>query len=172
MIYTVHCDYKDTVSEKDWNEFYSLNKLPCLISTTGFKTSQRFKSLKSATPRYLAVHTIENIGVIMSKEYLKNGGGTFSHWQKNILNWHRNVYNCQTFAPEVTENEILILSRIELYHLQSEQGYIPFPLQLTGLDKSHFYEIGYVLPRAFLNYFDNLDEVDTYEPITLQLKNT
>jgi len=77
MIYTVHCDYNDGLSEEEWNKFYSLNKLPSLISTTGFKTSQRFKSLKTASSGYLAVHTIENFQVITSQEYLNNGGGSF-----------------------------------------------------------------------------------------------
>lgn len=171
MLYTVHCNYKDTTSEKEWNYFYSQNKLPSLISTTGFETSQRFRSVKFASRDYLAVHTIKNIEVITSQEYFKNGGGSFSQWQKNICNWHRNVYNCQSPAPEVNECEVLLLSRIKLEHLQSEQGYIPFPLELVGLDKSHFYESGYVLPRFLSSAFERLDEVDIYEPITLQLKH-
>ena len=45
MLYTVECTYNDPQSEGDWNEFYSLEKLPALVSVTGFSTSQRFRAL-------------------------------------------------------------------------------------------------------------------------------
>ncbi len=169
MIYTVHCDYNDGLSEEEWNNFYSMTKLPSLISTTGFKTSQRFKSLKPASSGYLAVHTIENLQVLTSQEYLNNGGGSFFQWQKHITEWHRNVYSCPISAPEVSERHILILSRINLHYLQSEQGYIPIPLELAGLDMSHIYDSGYILPRYLSDAFKNSDRLDIYEPITLQL---
>lgn len=43
MIYTVECSFADLDSEAEWNDFYSFEKLPALISVTGFHTSQRFK---------------------------------------------------------------------------------------------------------------------------------
>ena len=45
MIYTVECSFADLDSEAEWNDFYSLEKLPALISVTGFHPSQRFKAI-------------------------------------------------------------------------------------------------------------------------------
>lgn len=45
MFYLVACSYTDPESEKEWNAFYSLEKLPALISVNGFSSSQRFQAL-------------------------------------------------------------------------------------------------------------------------------
>lgn len=67
MIYTVECSFADANSEAEWNDFYSLEKLPALISVTGFHTSQRFKSLSDGCPVYLAVHTIDGLDVLTER---------------------------------------------------------------------------------------------------------
>ncbi|MBO0145367.1 sugar ABC transporter, partial [Agrobacterium sp. Ap1] len=38
MIYMVECSFADPASEAEWNDFYSLDKLPALISVSGFHT--------------------------------------------------------------------------------------------------------------------------------------
>ena len=63
MIYTVECSFADLDSEAEWNDFYSLEKLPALISVTGF-TSQRFKAITGGCPVYLAIHTIDGLDVL------------------------------------------------------------------------------------------------------------
>ncbi len=50
MIYTVECSFADPTSEAEWNDFYSADKLPALISVTGFHTSQRFRAVATAAP--------------------------------------------------------------------------------------------------------------------------
>ena len=64
MIYTVECSYSDSASEEQWNDFYSLHKLPALISVRGFHTSQRFRACGAACPTYLALHSIDGMEVL------------------------------------------------------------------------------------------------------------
>ncbi|HXP95865.1 MAG TPA: hypothetical protein VN809_04080 [Telmatospirillum sp.] len=78
MIYTVECSYADPGSEAEWNDFYSLDKLPALISVAGFHTSQRFKALGRGCPVYLAIHTIDGLDVLTGEAYRQKGGGTFA----------------------------------------------------------------------------------------------
>lgn len=75
MIYTVECSFADPVSEAQWNDFYSLEKLPALISVSGFHTSQRFKAISAGCPVYLAMHSIDGLAVLESDEYRQKGGG-------------------------------------------------------------------------------------------------
>ncbi|WP_370682062.1 sugar ABC transporter [Comamonas sp. GB3 AK4-5] len=114
MIYTVECSYADAQTETEWNDFYSLQKLPALISVSGFHTSQRFKVLAAGTPAsvpvYLALHTINDLSVLTGDEYREKGGGNFARWQQHITNWHRNLYACVQAAPAVQAGELLLVS--------------------------------------------------------------
>ncbi len=109
MIYTVECSYADPSSEREWNDFYSLDKLPALISVTGFHTSQRFRAITRGCPVYLAVHTIDGLEVLNSDEYRTRGGGNFARWQQHITDWHRNLYDVVGRAPAVAAHEVLVL---------------------------------------------------------------
>lgn len=109
MIYTVECSFADPGSEAEWNHFYSAEKLPALISVTGFHTSQRFKALSHGCPIYLAVHTIDSLDVLTGEEYRQKGGGNFARWQQHITDWHRNLYCDIGLAPAVNEDELLAL---------------------------------------------------------------
>lgn len=76
MIYTVECSYFDSASEEEWNDFYSLHKLPALISVRGFHTSQRFRACGAGCPTYLALHSIDGLEVLHGDEYARKGGAT------------------------------------------------------------------------------------------------
>jgi len=69
VIYTVECSFADAASEAEWNDFYSLEKLPALLAVTGFHTSQRFKALSAGCPVYLALHSIDGLDVLQGDEY-------------------------------------------------------------------------------------------------------
>ena len=119
MIYTVECSYADAHTEAEWNDFYSLQKLPALISVSGFHTSQRFKvlatdvpaSVPASVPAYLALHTMDGPSVLTGDEYREKGGGNFARWQPHITNWHRNLYACVQAAPDVQAGELLLVSQ-------------------------------------------------------------
>jgi len=134
MIYTVECSFADPGSEAEWNDFYSLDKLPALISVSGFHTSQRFKALGDGCPTYLAIHTIDGLDVLTSEEYRQKGGGNFARWHQHITDWHRNLYRSTGPAPAVGENELLALCASGPEPL-IRMGLAPSALHAVALEK-------------------------------------
>jgi hypothetical protein len=110
MWYTVECSYNDAESEEEWNAFYSQQKLPALLSVTGFATSQRFRAVSSGCPVYLAIHTVKDAHTLSSVDYALKGGGNFARWQVCITDWHRNLYEAENLAPAISSEEMLLLS--------------------------------------------------------------
>lgn len=134
MIYTVECSFADLASEAEWNDFYSLEKLPALISVSGFHTSQRFKALSTGCPVYLAVHSIDGLAVLEGDEYRQKGGGNFARWQQHITDWHRNLYGDIERAPAIGEGEHLIVSAVGPEPLIA-MGLTPRQMRAVALDK-------------------------------------
>lgn len=134
MIYTVECNFADPDSEAEWNQFYSLQKLPALISVSGFHTSQRFKALSNDCPDYLALHSIDNLHVLQSDEYRHKGGGNFARWQKHITDWQRNLYGGLDRAPAIDTDHYLVVSTIGPEPL-IDAGLRPYPLHAVALDR-------------------------------------
>lgn len=134
MIYTVECSFADPVSEAEWNDFYSLEKLPALISVKGFRTSQRFKALSPGCPVYLAVHSIDGLDVLQGSEYRRKGGGNFARWQQHITDWHRNLYAGLDRAPAVGAGEYLAVSAIGPEPLV-DMGLTPCQMQAVALER-------------------------------------
>ncbi len=170
MFYTVECNYTDPESEQEWNAFYSLKKLPALISVTGFRSSQRFKALKPGCPRYLAIHTLKYAEVITSEEYRLKGGGNFSRWQNHITDWHRNLYEGDGTAPAVASNEILLLSTQPLSLIEA-LGCRALTMQASGLERMPARRIAYVMTREIAVQLADMPGAYLYEPLTPQLTN-
>ncbi|WP_353613291.1 sugar ABC transporter [Mangrovibacter phragmitis] len=171
MFYTVECSYNEPESEEEWNAFYSKQKLPALISVTGFATSQRFRATQSGCPVYLAIHTIHDADVLSSEDYRLKGGGNFSRWQACITDWHRNLYAGEGLAPAISSDEILLLSPKPIDFLDKERGYRGLEMHAVGLDKSPVYRVAYVLPVEIASLFTEVPSVCLYEPLTAQLQN-
>ncbi|WP_414041515.1 hypothetical protein ACJU26_05490 [Acidithiobacillus sp. M4-SHS-6] len=137
MIYTVECSFTDSSAEREWNAFYSDEKLPALISVKGFLTSQRFQLSSGApsAPTYLAIHTIANGGVLESADYRQNGGGNFAKWQPMITNWHRSIYEGIDLFTNVTTEQRLLISN-ESDEALKALGFQVLHLWATGLDRT------------------------------------
>lgn len=135
MIYTVECNYADPASEVQWNAFYSLEKLPALISVSGFSTSQRFKALSGECPAYLALHSVDTLAVLQSDEYRKKGGGNFSRWQSHITDWRRNLYAGAEQAIAVAADEYLLVCEQGPQALRG-LGLAPVALHAVALDNA------------------------------------
>lgn len=135
MIYTVECSFTDPDGEAAWNDFYSLDKLPALISVRGFHTSQRFKALRPGCPAYLALHTIDGVDVLLGEEYRRKGGGSFARWQASITDWHRNLYAGPDRAPAVGSDACLMMSSAGPEPLV-RCGLAPQALRAVALDRS------------------------------------
>jgi len=171
MFYTVECTYTDPRSEEDWNEFYSQEKLPALVSVSGFSTSQRFRALKPGCPVYLAIHTVKDADVITSDEYRLKGGGNFSRWQRHVTDWHRNLYECDGTAPAVSSSEVLLLSSQPLSIIETALGYRALEMRASGLDKFPERRVAYVLAREHAAQLADVPGAYLYEPLTSQLQN-
>lgn len=168
MIYTVECSFADPVSEVEWNDFYSLEKLPALISVTGFRTSQRFKAIGEGCPVYLAVHTVDSLEVLTSAEYRLKGGGNFAKWQQHITDWHRNLYSDIGLAPAVNADELLALSASGPDALM-QCGLEPLAMQAVALEKFPEFRWLAVLPRKEAQRVEHVEGVHLYAPMTEQL---
>ncbi|GBQ88474.1 sugar ABC transporter [Asaia krungthepensis] len=169
MIYTVECSFADAGSEAEWNDFYSLDKLPALISVSGFHTSQRLKALHGGCPVYLALHTIDGLDVLTGEEYRRKGGGNFARWQQHITDWHRNLYDGLDRAPAVGSDEVLAVSAIGPQSLIG-LGLTPSAMQAVELEKFPAQRWLARIDRARLSAIDRLpDDIHVYEAMTAQL---
>ena len=184
MIYTVECSFADddngndgddtkdtqTSSEAEWNDFYSFDKLPALISVTGFHTSQRFRALTPGCPVYLAIHTIDGPDILTGTEYHQKGGGNFARWQHHITDWHRNLYHGINLAPAVDANEYLVLCTGRDPDAVIKLGLTPIALTATELEKFPEHRWLAILDRAQSPAIADLAEnVHLYAPMTPQL---
>lgn len=180
MIYTVECSYADAQTEAEWNDFYSLQKLPALISVGGFQTSQRFKALDTGVPAavpagvpvYLALHTIDDLGVLTGDEYREKGGGNFACWQQHITDWHRNLYACAQVAPALQAGDLLLVSPQGPGSLQ-QMGLSPLALEAVALEGFPPQRWMARLPAAQRPAMAALPpDVQAYEAMTEQLRST
>jgi len=95
--------------EVEWNAWYEKN-LKVLLSVPGFRTGQRFRQ-SSGAPRYMAMYTIDNPGVLDS-EFYKNsgGGGTASRrFRAAYQVWIRNLFDTAQPLPNVGAQEFLLV---------------------------------------------------------------
>ncbi|MBO9123002.1 MULTISPECIES: sugar ABC transporter [unclassified Rhizobium] len=169
MIYTVECSFADPASEAEWNDFYSLDKLPALISVGGFHTSQRFKALSRGCPVYLALHSIDGLDILTGDEYRQKGGGNFARWQRHITDWHRNLYSGVDQAPAIGEGEYLALSARGSEPL-SQLGLTPHAMHAVAMEK--FPECRWIakVERGNAPDIESLPaDVHLYAPMTAQL---
>jgi hypothetical protein len=169
MIYTVECSFADPASEAEWNNFYSLEKLPALISVSGFHTSQRFKALSAGCPAYLAMHTIDNLEVLQGDEYRRKGGGNFARWQQHITDWHRNLYGGFDRAPAIGHDEYLVTSAVGPEPL-IEMGLTPYQMQAVALERFPEHRWMAKMGRSIELGMEQLRKgVHLYAPMTGQL---
>jgi len=171
MIYTVECSFANPANEAEWNDFYSLEKLPALISVNGFHTSQRFKALSTHCPVYLAIHSIDSLDILQGDEYRQKGGGNFSRWQQHITDWHRNLYEGLVRAPAIGEDENLVVSAVGPEPLL-EMGLTPYQMRAVALEMFPAQRWLAKLVRSTGLGVDPLPKgVHLYAPMTAQLTN-
>ncbi|AHN76609.1 sugar ABC transporter [Pandoraea pnomenusa] len=172
MIYTVECSFADPTCEAEWNDFYSLEKLPALIGVSGFHTSQRFRAISDGCPTYLALHTVHGIDVLHGEEYRRKGGGNFAKWQPHITDWHRNLYGGIGPAPAVQVDECLALDARGPEHLHAV-GLEPLAMRAVALEKSPALRWLAVLPRTMAQTLQRAGRIANgvclYAPMTKQL---
>lgn len=136
MLYVVDCAFSDPNREDAWNEYYTRRKLDEVLAVPGFRTSQRFKSVKPIAAPYLAIHTLDSGDVLTSEAYRSLGGGSFDKdFQGYIIHWQRNLFSGLDQAPAIAEDELLAV--VDEGREALEKAEVPFSwLQIAGLDKS------------------------------------
>ena len=76
---------------------------------SGFLASQRFESLADTPSPYSAMHEIASADVFESAIYRQRGGrASNGEWQKDMINWHRNLYSGLDATPEVADDAYLL----------------------------------------------------------------
>lgn len=169
MIYTVECSFANPASEAEWNDFYSLDKLPALISVRGFHTSQRFKALSRGCPVYLALHSIDGLDILTGEEYRHKGGGNFARWQQHITEWHRNLYDGIERAPAIGEGEYLASSAVGPEPL-IRLGLTPYAMHGVAMEKFPEHRWLAKIARGNAPDIEHLPEgMNVYAPMTAQL---
>lgn len=169
MLYIVECSFADPGCEAEWNDFYSQQKLPALISVSGFATSQRFRAMHGGSPEYLAVHTIDSAAVLQGEEYRHKGGGNFSRWQPHITDWRRNIYTGVSVAPAVRKNDFLLISESGPEPLL-KVGVSPKRLQAIALDQFPLQRWMAVVGEGISDIQNLLSQgIFCYQPMTDQL---
>lgn len=169
MIYTVECSFAEPLRETEWNEFYSDQKLPALISVSGFQTSQRFKAITVGCPVYLAIHTIDGLDVLNGDEYREKGGGNFARWQPDITDWHRNLYDGVDLAPDVTTGEVLLVTSTGPGPL-TRLGLTPQAMHAVAMERNPGRRWLANADAAAMPFLSELpDEVHVYLPMTPRL---
>jgi len=169
MIYAVECTFTDADSEAEWNDFYSLDKLPALLSVRGFHGSQRFRALSRGCPVYLALHSIDGPEVLSGDEYRQKGGGNFARWQPCITDWHRGLYSGLERAPAIADGDYLASSTIGPEPFRA-LGLVPAALRAVALATGPEFRWLAKGERAALPESTQLpDGVSVYLPITAPL---
>lgn len=113
MLYMVELDFQRTSREAEWNAWYEthVNKL---LSLGGLSTAQRFRCLSPFPSPYLAIYSVPGPQFFESDAYRQKGGrASTGEWQPLMTNWHRNLYRGLDTAPEVSEDQVLIVTEVE-----------------------------------------------------------
>ena len=108
MIYITEMGFADPSRLADWHAHY-LRNIANLQTVPGFLASQRFESLADTLSPYSAMHEIASADVFESAIYKQRGGrASNGAWQKDMINWHRNLYSGLEATPEVADDAYLL----------------------------------------------------------------
>src|SRR5262245_19640930 len=108
LIYITEMAFADPSRLAEWHAHY-LRNIANLQTVPGFLASQRFESLAATPSPYSALHEIASADVFESAIYQQRGGrASNGAWQKDMINWHRNLYSGLDATPEVADGAYLL----------------------------------------------------------------
>jgi hypothetical protein len=110
VIYMVDHVYNDPATEPAWHEWYA-GYLQRLLSVPGLDSAQRFKAVRHAPSRYLAMYSIESEAVYASEAYRNIGGGgsQSARFHHAYEIWTRNLFEGADRAPVVGPTQKLLV---------------------------------------------------------------
>ena len=112
MIYSVDLALGTEQSDEDWDRWVAEMRTPdAFMAIPGFLTMQRFKEMTARPPRYLAMYSVPSPEAVVSAEYRGADGGNLrrNNWLQFITLWHRNVWDGAESAPNVADDEVLVM---------------------------------------------------------------
>ena len=176
MIYITEMGFADPSRLADWHAHY-LRNIANLQTVPGFLASQRFESLADTPSPFSAIHEIASADVFESAIYQQRGGrASNGDWQKDMINWHRNLYSGLDATPEVADGAYLLFIDEQREVAERE---IALPggvrihwLRLVGLDRT--------IPHRGIAVLDDVREmlaiakvdqrVKVFRPITRKIR--
>lgn len=140
MIYITEMAFADPSRLDEWHAHY-LRNIANLQTVPGFLASQRFEALAPTASPFSALHEIASAGVFESTIYKERGGRQSNGaWQKDMINWHRNLYDGLDATPEVAEGSYLMFvderREIAEREIALPPGVRMHWLELVGLDRT------------------------------------
>jgi hypothetical protein len=140
LIYITEMAFADPSRLAEWHAHY-LRNIANLQTVPGFLASQRFQSLTDTPSPYSAMHEIASADVFESAVYKQRGGrASNGDWQKDMINWHRNLYSGVDATPDVADGSYLLF--IDETRDVAEREIVLPPgarvhwLDLVGLDRT------------------------------------
>jgi hypothetical protein len=136
MIYMVEMDFRNPAREHDWHVWYLDHVTRLIRNVPGFRATQRFRAVTPTLSPWLALHEVAGSEVFESAEYRANGGpASTGEWQKEHLNWHRNLYSGIEATPDVGPDAHLVVVESEATPPALLASTVTW-LESVGLDRS------------------------------------
>lgn len=178
LIYITEMAFADPSRLAEWHAHY-LRNIANLQTVPGFLASQRFASLADTPSPYAAMHEIASAEVFESAIYRERGGrASNGEWQKDMTNWHRNLYSGLDATPEVADGAYLLFIDEQREVAEREIALPPGVrihwLALAGLDRT--------IPHRGIAVLDDAEamiatakvdqRVKVFRPITKKISQT
>ena len=150
--------------EQEWSDWYNSN-LNVLLSVPGFRTAQRFRNV-GASPRYLAIYTVDSPAVFQTQTYINAGGNGANsvRFRPAYQMWKRNLFDDAERAINVDTSQFLLVEDVASAATPARPG--AKRLTCTGMHKTTAYRDLTMVPAPL----DGLPEnAVCYRPLTQQL---
>ena len=167
MLYMVEMDLPHASREVEWNVWYE-SHIGKLLSVEGLSTAQRFRCLPPYPSPYIAIYSVPGPQFFESDAYRQKFGRTSAgEWQALMTNWHRNLYSGLDIAPEVREDQVLVITEVEASS-PALKGLALTWLDNVGLDRTVGRRGISILPSAAAEniWVRTVGAVRAYKPIS------
>jgi hypothetical protein len=178
LIYITEMAFADPARLDEWHAHY-LRNIANLQTVPGFRASQRFEALADTPSPFSALHEIASADMFESAIYKARGGRASNGvWQKDMINWHRNLYAGLDETPDVADGTYLVFVDAKREVAEREIALPPRVevhwLTLVGLDRTIPHRGIAVVAEAepMLTLARQDGRVKIFKPITRKIRQT
>ena len=135
MIYMVELALLDAARRAEWDAWYLAHQHR-LLAIPGFRASQRFEALHATESPFVALHEVDSPALFARPAYRTQGGpDNTGDWQRNMGNWHRNLFAGLDATPDVPLDARLVI--VEDVSGSTVPGGVSVTwMEAVGLDRS------------------------------------